>query len=88
MALIETGFAENLMFSADLSGIAQTRHGGGPVYARTLTLFVPKVTAAGASDEVLQYRHGRQSPPLPKLLSIALLRRAMSRRLHLVVSKP
>jgi len=53
MALIEAGYAANLMFSADLSSRAQTHHGGGAGYAKTLTVFVPKLKAAGASDEVL-----------------------------------
>ncbi len=53
MKLIEEGFAENLLFASDLSNRAQTHGGGGPGYARTLTVFVPKVKAAGASDEVL-----------------------------------
>jgi len=53
MALIEAGYAENLMFSADLSSRAQTHHGGGAGYAKTLTVFVPKLKAAGASEEVL-----------------------------------
>jgi phosphotriesterase-related protein len=43
MALIEAGFADHLMFSADASR----------GYAKTLTVFVPKLKAAGASDEVL-----------------------------------
>jgi phosphotriesterase-related protein len=43
MALIEAGFAEHLMFSADASR----------GYGKTLTVFVPKLKAAGASDEVL-----------------------------------
>jgi phosphotriesterase-related protein len=43
MALIEAGFADHLMFSADASS----------GYSKTLTVFVPKVKAAGASDEVL-----------------------------------
>jgi phosphotriesterase-related protein len=53
MALIEAGFANNLMFSADLSNLQQTKHGGGAGYAKTLTVFVPKIKQAGASDEVL-----------------------------------
>jgi len=53
MALIEAGYAENLMFSSDLSGRGQTHHGGGAGYAKTLTVFVPKLKAAGASEEVL-----------------------------------
>jgi phosphotriesterase-related protein len=43
MALIEAGFASHLMFSADASS----------GYSKTLTVFVPKLKAAGASDQVL-----------------------------------
>jgi phosphotriesterase-related protein len=43
MALIEAGFADHLMFSADaFNG-----------YAKTLTVFLPKLKAAGVSDDVL-----------------------------------
>lgn len=51
MALLEAGFVKNLMFSADLSGYAQTKAGKGPGYAKTWTVFVPKVKEAGATDE-------------------------------------
>jgi phosphotriesterase-related protein len=54
MALIEAGFADNLMFSADISSAAQMKKNGGQGYAKTLTVFVPKIKAAGASDEVLR----------------------------------
>ena len=43
MALIEAGFAGNLMFSGDASR----------AYGRTLTGFLPRLKAAGATDEVL-----------------------------------
>jgi phosphotriesterase-related protein len=43
MALIDAGFAGHLMFSADASR----------GYSKTLTVFLPKLKAAGASDEVL-----------------------------------
>ena len=43
MALIDAGFADHLMFSADASS----------GYAKTLTVFLPKLKAAGASDQVL-----------------------------------
>ena len=43
MALIEAGFAGHLLFSADASS----------GYGKTLTVFVPKLRAAGASDQVL-----------------------------------
>jgi len=54
MALIEAGFADNLMFASDFSSAAQTKRRGGEGYAKTLTVFVPKLKAAGASDEVLR----------------------------------
>jgi len=53
MALIEAGFAENLMFSADASSANQMKGNKGDGYAKTFTVFVPKLKAAGASDEVL-----------------------------------
>jgi phosphotriesterase-related protein len=43
MALIEAGYADHLMFSADASS----------GYAKTLTVFLPKLKAAGVSDDVL-----------------------------------
>ena len=45
MALIEAGFADHLMFSADASS----------GYAKTLTVFLPKLKAAGATDDVLHH---------------------------------
>ena len=54
MALIEAGFKDNLMFSADISNVGQMKRTGGQGYAKTLTVFVPKLKAAGASDEVLR----------------------------------
>jgi predicted metal-dependent phosphotriesterase family hydrolase len=45
MTLIEAGFADHLMFSADASS----------GYAKTITVFLPKLKAAGASDEVLHH---------------------------------
>src|SRR6476646_773098 len=43
-ALIDAGFADHLMFSSDASS----------GYAKTLTVFVPKLKAAGIGDEVLR----------------------------------
>src|SRR5580693_176182 len=53
MALIEAGYADHLMFSSDLASAAQIKKNGGGGYAQTLTVFVPKVKVAGATDEVL-----------------------------------
>jgi len=55
MALLEAGFADNLMFSSDLARAdALKRNNKELGYAKTLTVFVPKLKAAGASDEVLR----------------------------------
>ncbi len=43
MALVDAGFADHLMFSADASS----------GYSKTMTVFVPKLKAAGVSDQVL-----------------------------------
>jgi phosphotriesterase-related protein len=53
MALIEAGYADHLMFSSDMSSANQIKKNGGNGYAQTLTVFVPKVKAAGATDDVL-----------------------------------
>jgi phosphotriesterase-related protein len=45
MALLEAGFADHLMFSADASS----------GYSKTVTVFLPKLKAAGASDQVLHH---------------------------------
>jgi phosphotriesterase-related protein len=45
MALIEAGFADHLMFSADASS----------GYAKTVTVFLPKLKAAGTADETLRH---------------------------------
>jgi phosphotriesterase-related protein len=52
-ALIEAGYAGNLMFASDLSLAAQLVHNHGAGYAKTLTVFVPKLRAAGVKDETL-----------------------------------
>jgi phosphotriesterase-related protein len=55
MALLEAGFADNLMFSSDFSNAAQLKRSNKEFgYAKTLTVFVPKLKAAGANDEVLR----------------------------------
>jgi phosphotriesterase-related protein len=55
MALIEAGFADNLMFSSDFSSANQLKRNNRDLgYAKTLTVFVPKLKARGASDDVLR----------------------------------
>jgi len=45
MALVDAGFADHLMFSAD----------GSSGYSKTVTVFLPKLKAAGISDQVLHH---------------------------------
>ena len=54
MALIEAGFADHLMLSSDLARPNAIKRNNGAGYAKTLTVFVPKLKAAGANDEVLR----------------------------------
>ena len=53
MALIEAGFADNLLFASDFSNAAQLKHNGGAGYAKTLTVFAPKLREADAKEETL-----------------------------------
>jgi phosphotriesterase-related protein len=55
MSLINAGYADQLMFSSDFSnGTMLKRNNKELGYAKTLTVFVPKVKKAGASDEVIR----------------------------------
>ena len=55
MSLIEAGYADHLMFSSDFSsGTALKRNNKDLGYAKTLTVFVPKLKKAGAGEEVLR----------------------------------
>jgi len=52
-ALIEAGYAANLLFASDLSTPQQFKKNNGPGYGKTLTIFVPKLKEAGVPEEVL-----------------------------------
>ena len=54
LSLIDAGYAGNLMFSSDLSSATQLKHNAGPGYAKTVTVFVPKLREAGVKEEVLR----------------------------------
>lgn len=53
LALIEAGYAANLMFASDFSSAAQLKrnHGGG--YGKTVTVWAPKLREAGVKEDVL-----------------------------------
>jgi phosphotriesterase-related protein len=55
MALIEAGYADQLLFSSDFSsGGNQLKRNGGPGYAKTVTVFAPKLREAGMDEKILQ----------------------------------
>jgi phosphotriesterase-related protein len=53
VALIEAGYANNLLFASDLSAANQLKKNGGGGYAKTVTVFAPKLKEAGVKDDVL-----------------------------------
>jgi phosphotriesterase-related protein len=53
LALIDAGYASNLLFSSDLSTANQIKRNAGTGYAKTVTVFVPKLREAGVSEETL-----------------------------------
>lgn len=53
MALIDAGYADNLLFASDFSIAAQLKRNGGAGYAKTVTVFAPKLREAGMSEETL-----------------------------------
>jgi len=55
MSLIEGGYADHLLFSSDFSNSTALKRNNKELgYAKTLTVFVPKLKKAGATDEVLR----------------------------------
>lgn len=54
LAMLEAGYSENLLFSSDFAtGGSQLKHNGGPGYAKTVTVFVPKLRKAGVDEKTL-----------------------------------
>ena len=66
VALIEAGYVDNILFSSDYGGTINLATGeknsytgplhardGGPGYARSLVLFLPKLRQAGVKDETI-----------------------------------
>lgn len=53
MALLEAGYADNLLFSSDFSFAAGLKRAGGAGYAMTVTVFGPKLRAAGVPQGTL-----------------------------------
>jgi phosphotriesterase-related protein len=54
LALLEAGYAANLLFSSDLSTAAQLKRQGGAGYGKTLTVWAPKLREAGVDEKTLR----------------------------------
>jgi phosphotriesterase-related protein len=55
MKMIEAGYAQNILLSSDIGSDPKVlKANGGPGYAKTLTVFVPKLRQAGAKDDVVR----------------------------------
>jgi phosphotriesterase-related protein len=54
MAMLEAGYAGSLLFSSDFSiGGSQLKRNGGPGYAKTVTVFAPKLRDAAVQENTL-----------------------------------
>jgi phosphotriesterase-related protein len=53
MKVIDAGYADRVLLGTDFANEKMTKHSGGPGYAFTLSVFVPKLRAAGVKDDVL-----------------------------------
>jgi phosphotriesterase-related protein len=55
LSMLEAGYAPNLLFSSDFSlGGSQLKRNGGPGYAKTITVFLPKLREAGVDEKTLR----------------------------------
>jgi phosphotriesterase-related protein len=53
LALLDAGYAGQLLFSSDFSFASDLKHNGGAGYAMTVTVFGPKLRKAGVSQSTL-----------------------------------
>jgi phosphotriesterase-related protein len=53
LTLLEAGYANNLLFASDFSVGNQLKRNGGPGYAKTVTVFVPKLREAAVDERIL-----------------------------------
>jgi phosphotriesterase-related protein len=53
LALLEAGYASQLLFASDFSFASDLKRSGGAGYAKTVTVFAPKLRQAGVSEAVV-----------------------------------
>jgi phosphotriesterase-related protein len=54
LALLEAGYADQLLFSSDFSFASDLKHNGGAGYAMSVTVFGPKLRKAGVPQSTLR----------------------------------
>jgi phosphotriesterase-related protein len=53
LALLDAGYADQLLFSSDFSFASDLKHSGGAGYAMSVSVFGPKLRQAGVSQDTL-----------------------------------
>jgi predicted metal-dependent phosphotriesterase family hydrolase len=53
LSVIEAGYEDHVLLSADGTSDAERKHNGGPGYAKVLTVFVPRLRAAGVKEATI-----------------------------------
>jgi phosphotriesterase-related protein len=54
LAMLDAGYEDNLLFSSDFSSASQLKRNGGAGYAKTLSVFAPKLRVAGVAENTLR----------------------------------
>jgi phosphotriesterase-related protein len=54
MAILDAGYADRLLFSSDFSNGQDLKRNGGAGYAKTVTVFAPKLREAGVDEKTLR----------------------------------
>lgn len=53
LSLLEAGYEDHVLLSSDAISDAERKHNGGPGYAMSQTVFVPRLRAAGVTEATL-----------------------------------
>jgi len=53
LSVLEAGYEDHVLLSADGTSDAERKHNGGPGYAKVLTVFVPRLRAAGVKEATI-----------------------------------
>ena len=81
LSIIEAGYEDHLLLSADGTSQQERKANGGPGYAKVLTIFVPKLRAAGVKEATIHkiLVDNGSSPSCPRKRRDARSRRLAAR---------